>query len=105
MRDANELYDYYTIVRPSSATREAGFSNTTYLNIIDDSEMWSEYPDRRKSIICSTSDDISKSFGRLYVVIPTDNAKFGVCPDYDFQQCFDKFDIKFEVINGIQNGK
>lgn len=97
VRDSKELYDNYTIVKPSEHIREAGHSNTTYLNIIDNLDSWSEYPKRRKSIICSTAKEVAKSFGEPYVVIPTDNALFGVCPDYDFQSCFNEFNQKFGI--------
>lgn len=81
----------YALVKPGEYNREGGFSNTTYLNLIDGSEEWNDYPKRRKSIICSTSPTIARSFGEVFVVIPFDNAKFGICPSYDFQQCFDAF--------------
>lgn len=97
VRDDKELYNSYAIVKPSEHERSAGYSNTTYVNIIDNLESWSDYPKRTKSIICSTDRGVSKCYGEVYVVIPTDNAHFGVCPYYDFQQCFKKFSSKFGI--------
>lgn len=81
----------YAVISPSKYKRDAAYSNTTYLNLIDGSESWEDYPNRRESIICSTSRTTSSSFGDVYVVIPFDGAEFGVCNDYDFQHCFEHF--------------
>jgi len=85
----------YLEVSPKKYKRSAGYSNTTYLNFIDGSESWSSYPKRRESIICSTSDSTADAYGDLYVVIPFNGAKFGVCPSDDFQNSFDVFTRRF----------
>jgi len=95
IKGADYLHDYYNVIKPSEYIRSAGHSNTTYLNIIDNSESWKNYPKRRKSIICSTSRDVAHFYGEVHVVIPVNNSNFDVCPDYDFQKCFDNFNIKF----------
>lgn len=81
----------FAVVSPSEYKRMGGYSNTTYLNLIDGSDAWKDYPKRRESIICSTSETTAHSFGRTYIVIPYNNAIFGVCPSYDFQVCFSDF--------------
>ncbi len=94
IRNAHSIGEY-NVIKPKEHKREGGYSNTTYLNLIDGSESWEKYPNRRESIICSTSKVVAGSFGAVYVVIPFDNAKFGVCPSYDFQQSFVDFRSMF----------
>ncbi len=85
----------YSIVKPSDSKRPAGFSDTTYLNFIDGSPYWKDYPKRRESIICTTHKSVAYEYGTAYVVIPTNNAKIAVAPEEDFQECFDKFHSYF----------
>lgn len=58
--------------------------NTTnhYTLIIDNSPKWKRYPQRSKSIICST-----RSGG--FYVFPEDKSRIGVCPSYDFWPSFE----------------
>lgn len=78
-------------VNPKKFTRTSTdqADGNIYTLLLDNLPAWSEYPKRSKSIICSTSSGQASTYGRTYVVIPYDNAIFGVCPDNDIWYSFD----------------
>jgi hypothetical protein len=77
------------IVEPSEHDRKSKNQANYTTMIIDNSPNWSSFPDRSKSIICTTQFRRSKSFGTPYRVIPiNDYSKFGLCPKGDLFQSF-----------------
>jgi len=59
--------------------------------LMDNLPSWKKYPKRSRSIICSTSEVTSKSYGTLYIVIPYDNTNIGIAPDDDIWFSFKEF--------------
>ncbi len=55
---------------------------------MDNLPVWKEYPKRSESLIGITSLEGSKMYGEVYVVIPFDNSKIGVCPSYSIWSSF-----------------
>lgn len=49
---------------------------------------WSKFPKRINSIICTTDKNVAKNYGNVYVLIPLDGSKFGVCPKNDIWYSF-----------------
>jgi len=84
MGDTNFMF-----IQPSKFTRASANTTNLYTTLIDGSSKWKEYPKRSKSIICTTSFDSAQNYGRLYIVLPVDGYKFGVCPRFDMWASFD----------------
>ncbi len=80
----------YLIVDPSLHNRQSLTNSGFYHWIISTSQKWKNFPNRSKSIICSTDKYDASSYGTLYRVIPYDNAIFGVCPANDIWYSFRK---------------
>lgn len=80
--------DIYTI-DPSSYNRLSPDTNNLHNIIIDNSKYWIDYPNRKNSIICTTSIDYASSFGDVYRIIPLrKNSLFGSCEESDIFYCF-----------------
>lgn len=77
-RRSKNTYNYYTIM---------------FSEILDS---WKDYPKRNKGIICSNSLTISQNYGKIFIVIPFDNTKIGVCSQDDIWHSFNK---SFNKIN------
>lgn len=77
------------LVTPSTSVRRSRNTENFYTYFIDNSKRWSHYPKRSQSIICTSSGGKASSFGELFVVIPRDGAKFGICSQDDFWFSFD----------------
>lgn len=83
----------YLLVKPSEGLlRRSANTDNHYTLLIDHSKRWDGFPKRSKSIICTTNGETACNYGFLYVVIPFDNAKIGVCPLSDIWYSF-KMDI------------
>jgi hypothetical protein len=66
----------------------SGWGN--YHNLmVSNLESWKDYPRRNKSLICA---GIKRAIGhegsQLYLIIPYDKTKIGVCPKYEFWESF-----------------
>jgi len=78
-------------VSSSKFTRESANTDNYYTLINDNSPAWAKYPKRSKSIICTTNFESAQRYGTLYAVFPFDNAKIGVCSNYDYWWSFPFF--------------
>lgn len=93
--DSDEDPDF-VLVKPSEGLlRRSANTSNHYTLIIDNSERWSHFPKRSKSIICTTSPGHAHDYGHAYCVIPFDNANIGICPENDIWTSF--------VESGIHN--
>lgn len=79
------------ISQPSKYERKSklGASGNVYTVLMDNLNSWQKFPKRSRSLICSTSGSTAKNYGQVYLVIPFDGAKWGVCPDEDIWNSFD----------------
>jgi len=78
----------YGYVSPSKFKRESAHTSNYYTLIIDNSDKWSEFPERSKSIVCSTSEERASEYGGIgsnipLRVFPEIGGKIGVCPQQD----------------------
>jgi len=62
-------------------------SNFTTL-LLDNLPSWKGWPKRSKGIICSTDEEYSEDYGRIFYVIPYDSAKVAVAPAEDIFYSF-----------------
>jgi len=79
----------YLYIDPKKYSRSSANTTNYYTLINDNSPYWKKYPKRSQSIICATAEMLSKEYGSLYIVLPYDGAKIGVCPDTDYWYSFD----------------
>ncbi len=80
----------YGYIDPSNFKRESAHTKNYYTLIIDNSDKWSEYPDRSKSIVCTTGQRAASNYGDTYLVIPEGSPKVGIAPARDIWFSFDQ---------------
>jgi hypothetical protein len=92
-------------IDPVKFTRVSGNTANYYTLLIDNSPAWKEYPKRSKSIICATDHDVANHFGFVYLVLPYDGSKIGVCPHEDiWAATLEKYKYPLDGFNGaLQN--
>lgn len=85
-RGMNSEYDQNVIIWPESNKHRpsANFHWDYYEHVLNHLPSWEGWPDRSKSIICSTDDNYASGYGYNYVVFPVDNAVLGVTSGQDF---------------------
>lgn len=79
----------FGIVNPKKHERESANTSNFYTLLMDNLPQWKDYPKRGKSLICSNSEE--GAYGdssNKFLVLPVDNAKIGVCSEYDFWESF-----------------
>lgn len=89
-------------ISPSNHKRFARNVDNHYIEMIDNSEYWSEYPKRSESIICSFHKAKASIYGKVYRVIPLEeNSNIAICPREDV---FFSFPVLFKNLSRL-NGK
>lgn len=63
------------VINPSTGKRTSKDTSNLYQLMMDESEIFKDYPSRSKSLICATSSEYTTMYGETYVVVPKDNAK------------------------------
>jgi len=86
------------LVDSNSGSPRKSANTFNYMTLLmDNLPSWNGWPKRSKSIICSTDLESTDGYGSyIYYVIPYDNAKIGVCSDYDLWQSF-KYGLNHSV--------
>jgi len=93
----------YVLVTPSQYKRKSVNLANYYTLFLDEiSERWDAFPKRSKSLICTTSYKIAYEYGKVYNVIPFDDAKIGVCPKKDIWYSF-KDGFAGNELNNLDN--
>lgn len=88
-KDGRKINQNVYLINPSEHHRRSIDTDNIYTLIIDNSELWEDYPKRSESIICSTSHRYASMFGEVYRVIPIkQNAEFGICDTRDIFEAF-----------------
>jgi hypothetical protein len=67
---------------------------------------WSNYPKRNHSLICSSNLESASDYGDLFLILPKNDTKLGICPLSDIWVSFSKleeFDTLAEFTNFIYN--
>lgn len=87
----------YGFIQPSNYIRKSAYTDNYYTLIIDNSDRWSDFPKRSKSIVCTTSSTRAGAYGEVLNVFPEIGSKIGVCPDKDVWISFSLLDEKLNI--------
>lgn len=99
-RSENEDYE----LGDSSQFKRRAANTTNEIQIfVASSPKWKNFPSRESAFICATEKSLAAKYGELYLVIPADNAKIGICPTRDFWLSFnDGFEgTKFKRLDQV----
>lgn len=94
----------YGIVRPKKFERSSAYTDDYYSIIVDNLDSWDRYPDRSKSVVCSTSELDASRYGELFIVIPFDYADIAIAPAEDFWLSFDELPMSLNEFNEALRG-
>lgn len=98
------LASQYGVVHPQKYSRKSKNTENFYTLFIDHSPKWSEFPQRSKSLICTTSYDKAVMYGdQVFEIIPFDNVNIGICDKEDIWFSFDHI-AKAYGSTGSDNG-
>jgi hypothetical protein len=104
-RGLNNITDKVLLVDPTLQKRKSKWTSNYYTMMIDSLPEWKAYPKRSESLICSTSYgyaiDYADSINSLYLVLPFDNANFGISSFTDFQNSKYIDNLCIYELNGI----
>lgn len=78
-------------------TSKKDASGNVYTLLIDNLNSWQKFPKRSKSLICTTDQYTAENYGNVYLVIPFDSAKWGVCPEADIWDSFNTLEDVFDT--------
>lgn len=92
MEDDGEFFE----VDPKLYGRRSANTRNYYTTLFDNLESWKGYPKRSRSLICTTSSHIASGYGSVFLVIPFDGARFGVCPRNDIWSSFSKLVLSLD---------
>jgi len=87
----------YGFVKLKEFIRGSAYTLNYYTLIIDNSEYWNNYPDRSKSLVCTTSKTKAADYGSVYHVIPLLDVKIGVTPESDIWDSFSHLESEVEI--------
>lgn len=87
---------------PKKLDRKSANTKNYYTYILDNSSAWSQYPDRKNSFICTTSEETGWEFalkngGDVYRLIPFDDARFGIAPSIDIWSSFNTITSRYKM--------
>lgn len=86
----DDYYDYQIVDPTKGKLRRSKNTRNYYTLLMDNLTPWNVYPKRSRSIVCSTNIHKASGYGNLYVVLPYNNAKIGVCPSEDIWDSFEQ---------------
>jgi len=86
----DDYYDYQIVDPTKGKLRRSRNTRNYYTLLMDNLTPWKAYPKRSRSIVCSTSKSKSSGYGNLYVVLPYNNAKIGICSTDDIWFSFEQ---------------
>jgi len=109
-RGVNVGNTFSLIVEPIKSVRMSANTKNYYTLLFDEIlSSWNPYPDRSKSIICTTDEGQATGYGYVHIVFPENGSKIGICPEediwdsFDIGGCLDTFNIMlrhgFEYMN------
>jgi hypothetical protein len=68
--------------------RTSANTKNYYTIWMDNNPEWKDYPQRSKSLICSSSYSTADGFGSVQLIIPADMNKIGICLEHDLWRTF-----------------
>lgn len=86
----------FLLTDPTLKERKSANTTNQYTLLLDNLPAWKEYPNRSKSLICTTSSSVAETYGETYLVVPFNGAKIGVCPDEDVWYSFPVIDKRYK---------
>lgn len=92
-------YRYGDIAVLTPGTRISQNVNNCYTRLMSDIlPSWKDYPKRSRSFICTTSSHTATMYatGKVYLVLPENGAKIGVCPMEDIWDSFNQ-NLNFDL--------
>lgn len=87
----------YGFVKPAESERISAYTLNYYTLIIDNSRHWNNYPERSKSLVCTTSETKAFDYGSVYRVIPFPGAEIGVTPGGDIWDSFSHLENQVDI--------
>jgi len=96
----------YQLVTPGKGTQRMSRNTRNYYTLLmDNLPAWKFYPKRSRSIVCSTNKYKANEYGTLYVVLPYNKAKIGVCLQEDiWDSSYENFNINLMEFNIFLQG-
>jgi hypothetical protein len=79
-RGVSSPYGEYGIIKPTTERPSANTYNF-YTLIINNDPSWKQFPKRQ--VICTTDPQTADGYGNIYLVLPVDGAKIGICKTND----------------------
>jgi len=101
----NNYYGDYNVIDPKEIERVSPNASSNLYNLFfSNSERWSEYPKRNKSLICGDFNAVSRRGDNTQmIVIPLEHVKIGVCSDDDIWTSFGNSLKNCSYINNFFN--
>jgi len=94
--DSNVSVDF-GLVRPEKMSYEEDSRYEIIHNLIEKAAGWSKFPKRQTAIITSTSSVPMDRKNKVFIVLPKNGTKLGVCSDDDYYSSFNKLETLFDV--------
>lgn len=85
------------LIDPKKLDRVSRDNPNIYTLIMDNNIRWKGYPKRKNSLICTYQNNFPSSWKETFVVVPFDNAKFGVCSSSDIWHDWRDILVSFEI--------
>jgi hypothetical protein len=88
--DETTTEESYQHAVPSMIQRISANTANYYTLLLDSFESWNNYPNRSRSLICTSLKGFNNAseYGSVFIVLPCDGAKIGVCSDNDIWVSF-----------------
>jgi hypothetical protein len=89
MADSLKLTAEFAMIDPSEGGTRGSRDSTRYYDLIlANHPAWQALPDRKRSVICTTSRNLASQYGRRYRVYPVGDPMVVVCSGHDFWDSF-----------------
>ena len=85
-RGSRHTTDMAVLCDPSATARNAANARNNLYNLLIST--YEGYPERLRSLICTTSRQYASGFGKPFIAIPTKGTTVGVCPAMDIWESY-----------------
>jgi hypothetical protein len=85
-RGLGDIEEEAVLIQRNFGLRRSSSSLNYHNEIINHDPSWKAYP--KREVICTTSKEMAMDYGNVYLVLPTENAKIGICPKPDIWYSF-----------------
>jgi len=93
IRGMNKKDDHNIFLVSGIKGRVSANTSNDYTVLTDAHPGWQKYPKRSESLICTTANNIeyAQDFGEVFMILPENGAKIGLCSGFDFWESFPIF--------------